>query len=334
MIKISIAMTTYNGSKYIVEQLDSLKNQTLPADEVLIFDDGSSDDTPQIVSSYIKENELTNWSFSVNKNNLGFKENFFQAIEKTSGDYIFLCDQDDVWHSNKIEVMIGLLERNKDIQMLCTGFRKIDENSNPIIEKHKSFTSNNGLIKGRIKTGTIKKIELRKIIRYNISPGCTSACTKKCKEFYLKNASKKAPHDWELSLFGCILHGLYFYNAVLNDYRLHENNTIGFADDAQGFNIKMRLSKTQELRMKFLKTEFMRTQAYSRDGLLKNLNMNDKRVLKRYAWFVKQRWLGLTTLRIRYWFKTLLFLPDYLTMVGLRGLVGDFLLIVTRYGLK
>lgn len=331
MIKISIAMTTYNGSQYIKEQLDSLKSQTRPADEVLIFDDGSTDDTPKIVSAYIKENGLENWSFKVNEKNLGFKANFYQAIEKTSGDVIFLCDQDDVWHTDKIETMAALFEKHSDMLIVNSGFRKIDAKNRPIHERRRFFSENNGLVRGRMKVKALKKIGVSHIVRSNISPGCTSAFTTTLKEYYLQNASKVAPHDWELNLFGALHRGLYFYNDVLNDYRIHDNNAIGFAEEPKGINLSMRLSRSQKLRMNFLRDEYNRTKAYSRDGLLKKLSKKDAKTLKRYAWFIEKRLLALTEHKLRYWLCSLLFIADYLRLVGLRGIVGDLLLIITKH---
>lgn len=331
MKKISIAMTTYNGSKYVMEQMDSLKNQTLPADEVLIFDDGSTDDTPKIVEAYIKENDLGHWSFQVNEKNLGFKENFYQAIKRTTGDIIFLCDQDDIWHHNKIEKMVQLFEKTPDMKILNTGFRKINANGEEIHERSKWFSENNGLVKGRMKKKGLKKIRVKRIVRNNVSPGCTSAFGNECKQYYLENASKLAPHDWELNLFGAFLRGLYYYNDVLNDYRIHENNAIGFAEEARTFNLTLRLSKNQERRMSFIYDEYQRTEAYLRDGLLEKLSKRDAKALKRYAWFIKKRLQALTENKLRYWCCSLLFIADYLRMVGLRGMVGDLLLIVTKH---
>ena len=102
-MKISVVMTTYNGEKYVEEQLDSIRVQTRKADEVLIFDDQSSDKTVKIIQHYIDDNKLNNWKITVNAVNKGWRKNFFDGIQETSGDVIFLCDQDDIWVPDKIE---------------------------------------------------------------------------------------------------------------------------------------------------------------------------------------------------------------------------------------
>lgn len=82
MAKISVAMTTYNGSKYIIKQLDSLKNQSRKIDELVICDDCSTDNTVELVNDYIKSNNLEGWNIYSNENNLGFINNFKQTIKK------------------------------------------------------------------------------------------------------------------------------------------------------------------------------------------------------------------------------------------------------------
>ena len=103
-MKTSIILSTYNGEKYIVEQLDSLRQQTRPADEVLIRDDCSSDNTVQTVKDYIARYQLNNWSIQKNTQNQGWKKNFSNLLTDASGDVIFPCDQDDIWHLDKVKV--------------------------------------------------------------------------------------------------------------------------------------------------------------------------------------------------------------------------------------
>ncbi len=90
---ISIALCTYNGAAYIAEQLDSILGQTLPPDEIVIVDDGSTDDTPGIVREYAEK--YGNIHFFENEDRLGFVRNFSRAISLTKGDYVALSDQDD-----------------------------------------------------------------------------------------------------------------------------------------------------------------------------------------------------------------------------------------------
>ena len=100
----SVAMCTYNGEKYIKEQLESIIHQTLPPDEIIICDDGSNDHT----ISAIKETMRVwrgSWMLVQNEKNLGYKKNFQKAISLCQGDIIYLSDQDDVWDLHKMELM-------------------------------------------------------------------------------------------------------------------------------------------------------------------------------------------------------------------------------------
>ena len=121
----SVVITTYNGKKYIIEQLQSIKNQTLPPEEVIIRDDGSTDGTHEIVAQYIKDNGL-GWDFRVNKKNKGFYLNFLDAIRDCTGDVIYLADQDDVWDLNKIKTFTTFYEKQPEITMIQSNYRFID----------------------------------------------------------------------------------------------------------------------------------------------------------------------------------------------------------------
>ena len=100
---ISIAMTTYNGEKYLSKQLESISNQSLLPDELVICDDASTDATASIIKEY-----ALNAPFVVrvylNKENIGYTKNYEKVMSLTSGDLIFLCDQDDIWFPEKISL--------------------------------------------------------------------------------------------------------------------------------------------------------------------------------------------------------------------------------------
>ncbi len=102
---VSIALCVYNGEKYLVEQLDSLVNQTYPNLEIVAVDDGSKDRSREILRAY----EVKYPFFRVFENdvNLGYVKNFEKAITLCEGEYIALCDQDDIWHLDKISKQVA-----------------------------------------------------------------------------------------------------------------------------------------------------------------------------------------------------------------------------------
>lgn len=110
-MKISVAMATYNGAKYLQEQLDSFVAQTRQPDELVVTDDCSTDDTVRIVEAF-----AASAPFEVilqrNEHNYGYAGNFNQALIRTSGDLVFLSDQDDVWFPEKIERIADIATRD------------------------------------------------------------------------------------------------------------------------------------------------------------------------------------------------------------------------------
>lgn len=120
---ISIAMTTYNGERYLREQLDSILNQTYKNFELIVCDDFSSDNTKTILQEYKRKDDRIKLFF--NDTNLGFKKNFEQAINFCSYDLIALSDQDDIWEPNHLELLNNLI-KNADIA--CANAKLIDSN--------------------------------------------------------------------------------------------------------------------------------------------------------------------------------------------------------------
>ena len=135
--KISVCIATYNGEKYIREQLDSILHQLEATDEIIISDDGSKDHTVDIIKSY-------NDSRIILLENNGFKNpisNFENALKHSSGEYIFLSDQDDIWKQSKVAITMKELTK---FDLVLSDCEIVDNNSNIIcpsfFEKHSSST--------------------------------------------------------------------------------------------------------------------------------------------------------------------------------------------------
>lgn len=232
-MKISVAMAVYNGMQYIEKQLDSIRLQFLLPDEVVICDDSSADGTADFIEQYIEKHSLFGWTLYRNEQNLGFKKNFLSALSKTDGDIIFLCDQDDIWHNEKTLKMSQIMEQNPNILSLSSSFEFIDENDNTIAEECSKNTSNHGLIGKKIHKGAISNISFKTVMHSNFSPGCTTVIRKELKESFCQNSNSVLPHDWELNLVAALNNGLYFYNEVMSDYRIHSSNTLGLHSAAK-----------------------------------------------------------------------------------------------------
>lgn len=131
--RISVAMATYNGARFLREQLDSLYKQTRVPDEVFVSDDNSKDETANILEEYHQQYGLR---YVVNKRSLGVNKNFEQAIRSCTGDYIIICDQDDVWFPNKIQVSLDKIkEIEKDKPALVSSQNHVIDGQGNVIDK-------------------------------------------------------------------------------------------------------------------------------------------------------------------------------------------------------
>lgn len=125
-MKVSIAMTTYNGAKYLQEQLDSFVIQSSMPHELIVCDDGSTDSTIEILETF-RQHAPFIVHIHRNEANLGFTKNFEKALSKCTGDLIFLSDQDDIWYPNKIKILEKTFECHPDKQILIHDGDLVDE---------------------------------------------------------------------------------------------------------------------------------------------------------------------------------------------------------------
>ena len=118
-MKISVVMATFNGQQYVAEQLDSIAAQTLLPDELLISDDCSEDDTIAVVEQWASSAPIP-VRIHRNVERLGYSQNFGNVLGMAGGDYIFMCDQDDVWFPEKIYKMIERMEApDRPLVLIC-----------------------------------------------------------------------------------------------------------------------------------------------------------------------------------------------------------------------
>ena len=224
---ISVVISTYNGSKYIEKQLESVRAQSLRPDEVIIQDDCSTDETIDIITRYINKYNLNSWYFFINEVNLGYKENFYRGVKRAKGDYIFLCDQDDEWMPDKIEKMIEVFKQHPEIWALNCGLCLIDGIDRPIKVKCEKNWSNCNFLYSERKLDEISFYSSDYILRHNIGPGCALAIDQRTAEGFIKTYNKSLPHDWHMNLIAAVNGGCAFINKPFIKYRKHSNNVIG-----------------------------------------------------------------------------------------------------------
>ncbi len=128
---VSIIIATYNGGKYLESQLASIVDQTYQNIEIIILDDGSTDNTRNILTDHAAKHK--NIQLHFNERNLGYIKNFEKGCRLASGNYISFCDQDDVWELNKTEILMNAIG---DYPMVYCDDEMVDENLQPLGKKH------------------------------------------------------------------------------------------------------------------------------------------------------------------------------------------------------
>lgn len=332
-MKVSVAMTTYNGEKYIEQQLLSLFHQTRKIDEVIIMDDQSSDGTEKIVRAFIEANHLTHWSFSVNETNVGFVQNFLNCIEATSGDLIFLCDQDDIWEPQKIEWMSGLMEERKEITVLNSAVRLVDKEGKAIVFTEKKGMTNGNILHRVIQPDEIVKFDFLYLACDNISPGCTMGFTKQIKEqigaYRALCIESNFPHDWAINMLAAASDGTYYWNRPCIRYRIHENNTIGLAlEEKKDFS--MQIKGTREIRIENARNLY-RLRKFSYDFMQKS-DMVPYKEIERNFQYALERLRFLENLSVRGYLKLFKYRGLYRKNVGVKGILSDLLYAVKLDG--
>lgn len=219
-MKISVVIATYNGSKYFEEQLNSILNQSRKPDEVIINDDLSTDNTFKVAQTFIERNHLYNaWKLDLNNPAKGCTLNFLTGTEKATGDIIFFCDQDDIWHQDKLKLMEAGFEKYQDMLACYCLENYVDQDGN---ELHSSFqfTHNaNSNKKGFTKVSFIDNI------KYNKCPGlCLAFRREVFDQVSAMIKDYKLMHDLPIGNYAALKKGLYVLNEKLVNYRQHTNN--------------------------------------------------------------------------------------------------------------
>lgn len=223
---ISVALCTFNGEKYISEQLDSILSQSVPVDEIIVCDDCSTDATKQILRQYAMQFPFIR--LIENERNLGYIRNFEKAIRLCQGDYIFLSDQDDIWHSDKVAKSVSYLS-GSGMYGAFTNARIIDHEGAFL-----GWTLFGVLqLEPYIQKGFLQKNIFGLLcFRGNFVTGATLVLTRMGKEKVLPfktplNTPHPIIHDGWIALRLSGMNKLGFIDTPLIDYRTHSEQQIG-----------------------------------------------------------------------------------------------------------
>lgn len=229
MNKVTILMSTYNGENFLMEQIESIINQTYKEIEIVIRDDGSKDDTLKILKNYEQYENIK----IIYGENIGCAKSFWELVKMDlDSEYYAFADQDDVWLPNKIENAIKRLEIEKlNIPCLyCTNTIVVNSQlniiSDDVSEEEIELDFCSSLIKA-------------------VSPGCTFVFNRKASEILKMYVIRGCDiHDWVTHrIIACFGKVIYSRNSQIL-YRQHSNNLIGF----QKKNLKYIVKKISNIK--------------------------------------------------------------------------------------
>lgn len=214
---VSVAMCTYNGEPHVETQVKSVLDQTRQPDELVVCDDGSDDRTREIVREVAGESEI-DLNLVQNDENLGVTANFDQAIDLTTGDYIFLSDQDDRWYRSRVKTMLQELQKPDVGLVYCdanmTG-PDLEEGDETIFE----VLSRYDLHRERSVEEIVKPLAIR-------MHGCTMAFRAGLKPLILP-IPPSAMHDYWVYFMANAVSRAKPVNEPLMDYRRHTDAKTG-----------------------------------------------------------------------------------------------------------
>ncbi len=207
--KVQILMSTYNGERFLAEQIESLLRQTWGNLEILIRDDGSKDKTPDILREFgAKYNNIIVYL----EGNQGVSRSFFELLRKSDADYVAFCDQDDIWLEEKIEVAVGRLQKEKGPALYCSNKILVDSKGN-IMDKQDGRRRVPGFGNAVVEC---------------ICTGCTAVMNREMADIIKARTPQRAIlHDWWSYLVASYVGKVIFDEGAYIKYRQHGGNVVG-----------------------------------------------------------------------------------------------------------
>jgi len=224
MREVDILLATYNGEKYLAEQLDSILSQTHTAWRLLIRDDDSSDSSLDIIQSYREKYPSQIILIEDEEKNLGAYQNFARLLREATNNYIMFCDQDDIWLETKVaDTLKAMVDNERDATPLLvhTDLEVVDETLQTL---QPSFVKKMHI--------NVKRDKLNQLLMRNIATGCTMMINRPLLDLILPLPEKGVIHDWWIVLVASIYGHIIYLDRATILYRQHGNNTIGASQES------------------------------------------------------------------------------------------------------
>ena len=264
--KFDIIVCTFNGSSFISTQLESILSQSILPQKIIVSDDGSCDETLSIVIAAFENANFMNYEI-IQGPKKGVIANFLFALKHCEADFIFLADQDDIWHKDKVSEFAKIANNTVQPSLIFSDAKLIDEHGKEIAS---SFFQYQGL--------TTNCMEDDSILYKNCVQGAACAINRPLKELVLKsldyiNIDKLYMHDWWLALLAHYYGSYQFINKPLIEYRQHSKNQVGVSNNRFRFilyfsrfsqywnNFKKAISQKEELEKFAMNSSVLRSKS-------------------------------------------------------------------------
>ena len=220
-MRISVALATYNGERFLAEQLGSILAQERVPDEVVIRDDGSSDNTQRIVETFTRAFPGT-VDFAVNPIRLGVAGNFETALKATTGELVLLSDQDDRWHPHRVAQAERAFSADPELLLLFANARLVDAEGRPLGMTQMQALGLTASEQSRLRSGhAFEALSIRSLVLG------ASACLRRT---VIADALPIPPlwmHDEWIALICAAKGGVAYVDQPVIDYRQHGSNVVG-----------------------------------------------------------------------------------------------------------
>jgi hypothetical protein len=220
-LRLSAVVATYQGERYLLEQLRSMLEQTIGLDEIVIVDDCSTDSTLAIAED-VKSNSAIPIRILPCDSNVGIRRNFERGLLATSGDIVFLADQDDAWRSDKVARVLEEFNMRPGLNLLFTNARLIDQAGNPLHDTLFRALRIAGSERRRVRSGQA----FEALLRRNLATGTTMAIRRSALLGSLPIPEGWLHDEW-IAMATAACGQIDFLDLPLTDYRQHDGNQIG-----------------------------------------------------------------------------------------------------------
>ena len=222
-LEVSVALCTYNGARYLEEQLQSILNQSRTVREIVVADDGSTDDTLAIIRRVAAASAAMSVEFRILEGGgHGVTKNFERAIAACRFDLIALCDQDDIWTPGRLERQCTEFESRPGLSLLFGDARLVDEHGSSLGATLFDSLEVDAATRARLHAGAAFDIFLRR----NIVTGATVMFRRSLTETALP-IPREWVHDEWLAIIAAAVGEVDLMEFIVTDYRQHGNNQIG-----------------------------------------------------------------------------------------------------------